>query len=87
MKIGVIHDVDDPEVFHEQGMEMIEKENVPEGVDPQQFCPSTDGTSATCVWEAESVDQLSNHIDPSLGEASTQEYFAIDEENAVSLPE
>lgn len=80
------HDVADPETFVERGDDMIREENLPEGVEPKQFCPATDGTAATCVWEAESVYQLSNYIDPTLGDASTQEYFAIDENTAFGLP-
>ena len=85
MKIGVIHDVSDPEAFVERGNALLE--GSPDGVDNLQACPSEDLTKCTCIWDAESVDQLSEHIDPTLGDASTQEYFPILEEQAVGIPE
>lgn len=84
MKIGVIHDVDDPDAFWERGQPMVE--DAPEGIEGHQFCPAENGTVATCVWEAESVDQLSEFIDPALGDASSQQYFAIDEDDGFGLP-
>lgn len=85
MKIGVIHEIDDPETFAERGEAMLG--DIPDGIESRQFCPAEDGTAATCVWEAESVDELSEFIDPSLGDASSQEYFQINEDQGFGLPE
>lgn len=85
MKIGVIHEVNDPEAFTERGNAMVEES--PEGVENLQAYPSQDLTKCTCLWDAESVEQLSEFIDPSLGDASSQEYFPVMEEQAVGLPQ
>lgn len=61
-------------------------EDIPEGVEPYQFCPADDGTAATCVWEAESADQLSDFLDPVIGDASSQQYFSINEDEGFGLP-
>ena len=84
MKFGVIHDVTDPESFTEQGNKLLEE--APEGINNHQICPSQDLETCVCIWEAESVDALSEYIDTTLGAASSQEYFAIQEDQAVGLP-
>ena len=84
MKFGVIHDVTDPESFTEQGTKLLE--DAPEGVRNHQVCPAQDLETCVCIWEADSDDQLREYVDTSLGDASTQEYFAIQEEEAVGLP-
>ncbi len=85
MKIGVIHEISDPEAFTERGTAMVEQ--APEGVENLQACPSEDLAKCTCIWDAESVEQLSDYMDPELGDASSQEYFPILEEESIGLPE
>ena len=85
MKIGVIHEINDPEAFGERGENLVEE--APEGIQNHQGCFPTNFTTGTCVWEAESVDELSEYIDPTLGDASKQEYFEIDEEVSEGVPE
>jgi hypothetical protein len=45
-----------------------------------QFCPSQDFSVATCISVAESVDAVREFVDPTLGEASEQTYFAVSTE-------
>lgn len=85
MKIGVIHEIHDLESFDERGTGMLEE--TPQGIENYQGCLSMDGTVCTCVWEAESVNELSQFIDPTLGDASDQEYFEINEEGSVGVPD
>jgi hypothetical protein len=85
MKIGVTHEISDPESFEERGLAMVEE--TPEGMENLQGCFSTDGTLGTCVWEAESRDELSQFIDTALGDASKQQYFEIDQEVSIGVPE
>ena len=54
-------------------------DEIPETIQNHQACVSIAGTAATCVWEAESRDELSQFIDPSFGDASEQQYFEINE--------
>ena len=85
MKIGVIHEISDVEAFEEQGTALLE--DTPEGFMGHQFCPSTDGTVATCVWEADSASELSEFIDTQLEGASEQQYFEIEEEVGFGIPD
>ena len=54
---------------------------------PRRFCPSKDLTTATCVWEADSVDSVRDHVDSALRDSSANTYFEIDSEYAQGLPE
>lgn len=85
MKIGVIHEISDPEAFEERGNDMLER--IPEGVENLQACLAEDLTRCTCIWNAESVEQLSEFIDTSLGDSSAQEYFRVLESESIGLPE
>jgi hypothetical protein len=84
MKVGVIHRISDPETAQSSGQALFEPH---EGVRLLQFCPSQDFSAATCIWEAESVDAVRELVDPTLGDASEQTYFAVANEQAVGLPE
>lgn len=66
---------------------MLSPENTPDNAEVQQFCPATDGTVATCVWDAESVDDVREFVDTTLGDASIQTFFTIHEEGAFGVPE
>ena len=84
MKIGVIHRISDPETAQSSGQSLFEAH---EGVELLQFCPSQDFSAATCIWEAESIDAVRDLVDPTLGDASEQTYFAVATEQAVGLPQ
>ena len=84
MKVGVIHRISDPETAQSRGQSLFEP---PEGVQLLQFCPSQDFSAATCIWEAGSIDAVRDLVDPTLGDASEQTYYAVNTEQAVGLPE
>jgi hypothetical protein len=84
VKVGVIHRISDPETAQSRGQALFEP---PEGVQLLQFCPSQDFRAASCIWEAGSIEAVSDLVDPTLGDASEQTYYAVDTEQAVGLPE
>ena len=84
MKIGVIHRISDPDSAQANGQSLFEPH---EGVQLLQFCPSQDFSTATCIWEADSVDAVRTLVDPTLGDASAQTYFEVNTEQVVGLPE
>jgi hypothetical protein len=84
MKVGVIHRISDPEAAQSTGQSLFDPH---EGVRLLQFCPSQDFRAATCIWEADSIDAVRDLVDPTLGDASEQTYFAVATEQAVGLPE
>jgi hypothetical protein len=84
MKIGVIHRISDPQTAQSRGQSLLEPQ---EGVQLLQFCPSQDFSTATCIWEADSVDSLRPLVDGALGDASEQTYFPVATDQAVGLPQ
>jgi hypothetical protein len=84
MKIGVIHRISDPQRAQERGQAFFEPH---EGVQLLQFVPSEDFSTATCIWESDSIDTVSAWVDETLGDTSQQTWFAIATEQAVGLPE
>jgi hypothetical protein len=87
MYVAIVHQVKDDQAFLSRGERLADPSNAPPGVIPRQFCPSTDLSAATCVWEAGSVETVRDYIDSTLGDASDNTYFAINTEYALGLPE
>jgi hypothetical protein len=87
MYVAVVHRVKDPEAMLSRSEGLADPSNAPRGVVPRQFCPSKDLSTATCVWEAGSVDAVRNYIDSTLGDSSDNTYFEINTEYAQGLPE
>jgi hypothetical protein len=81
--IVAIHEISDPQTFWgaAEGMK-----NLPEGTTLHSAIPNEDGTRAVCVWESESVDTVRDFVDGNVGEVSKNEFFAVNEKNAVGLP-
>jgi hypothetical protein len=84
MFVAIHHEIHDPALFRQKANEMAPP---PGSLRRHQFLTATDLSRATCLWEAPTVDELRGYIDPALVPASTQTYFAINEERAVGLPE
>jgi hypothetical protein len=84
MKVGVIHRISDPETAQSNGQTLFEPH---EGLRLLQFCPSQDFKTASCIWDAESVDAVRDLVDPTLGDSSEQTYYEVNTEQAVGLPE
>jgi hypothetical protein len=87
MYVGVVHRVKDPKAMMSRGEGLSDPSNAPPGVHSHQFCPSTDLSVATCVWEGDSVDAVRDYIDGTLGDSSENSYFEISTEHAQGLPE
>ena len=84
MFVSVIHEISDFDTFFERGQKLISE--TPPGVKPLQFLPATDGEQAVCLWETQSLEACRDHIDGMLGNASAQDYFAVEEQHALGLP-
>ncbi len=87
MYVAIVHHVQDAQAFLSRGERLADPSTAPTGVVPRQFCPSKDLSTATCVWEADSLDAVRDYIDSTLGDASDNTYFEIDTESALGLPE
>ena len=83
MFVSIHHEIHDRELFKEKVNQMAPP---PQRLRRHQFFTATDLSQAACLWEAPSVDDLRDYIDPSLEPASTQTYFPVYEARAVGLP-
>ena len=84
MFVAIHHEIHDQGLFKEKVNQMP---SPPDSLRRHQFFTATDLTRAACLWEAPSVEELRDYIDPALEPASTQTYFRVYEERAVGLPE
>jgi hypothetical protein len=82
MHIVAIHEISDPETFWGAAEGM----NLPEGTTLHSAIPNGDGTRAVCVWESDSVDTVRDFVDGNVGHVSKNEFFTVNEQNAVGLP-
>ena len=87
MYVAIVHQIKDAQEFLSRGERLADPSNAPPGVVPRQFCPSADLSTATCVWEAGSVEAARDYADATLGDSSENTYFEINTEYALGLPE
>ena len=83
MFIAIEHDIHDPEQFQECAEEVFP---LPDELHVHQFYPATDMNRAVCLYEAPSIDRLSEYLDNKLGKSSTQQYFPVLGEQSIGLP-
>ncbi|WP_052440909.1 hypothetical protein [Streptacidiphilus anmyonensis] len=84
MLIGVTHTITDPQKFFAGAQELLG--NLPTGLACHQVLPAVDGSHAHCLWEATSVDEVRNLIDPATVGIADNDYFEINTESAIGLP-
>jgi hypothetical protein len=82
MHIVAIHSISDPQTFWGAAENM----NLPEGTSLHSAIPNEDGTRAVCVWESDSVKTVRAFVDENVGHVSNNEFFAVNEQNAMGLP-
>lgn len=79
------HRVKDQEAFFADVPSVAQ--NAPDGVQPHQFCPSEDGSTAVCLWEADSVEAVRAYLDRITEGVAENTYFEVDLDHAIGLPE
>jgi hypothetical protein len=80
--VSVIHTINDPSQF----WSTAESAEFPDGVSLHSSLPSSDGSKAACLWEADSVDAVRETVEQTVGDFSSNEYFEVDAERAQGLP-
>jgi hypothetical protein len=80
--VSVIHRIADPEVFWGR----VQATDIPAGIALHGALPNEEGTKATCLWEADSLETVRSLVEETVGEVSDNEYFAVAEERAQGLP-
>ena len=86
MHVVALHRITDPEKFFSMDAEEVVG-GAPPGVRGRQFFPSKEGSTAVCLWEADSVDSLRNYLDPATAGVAENTYFEVDAKRATGLPE
>lgn len=80
MYVFTIHSVSDPAAFWSGQLDLAEGTELP------MVVPSSDGTRGVCVFKSDSVDTVRDLVESATGQISTNEYYAINEANALGLP-
>lgn len=86
MFVVVQHQFTDPPTAFQRGEKLIRNEGAPAGARGLQFYPSSDGTAATCLWEADSVESIQRYVDETLGDASVNTCYGVDAAQAFADP-
>jgi hypothetical protein len=85
MYVVVQHRFRNPQIAFSRGEKLIKNEGAPTGVRGLQFYPSRDGSLATCLWEAPSVESVQRYVDSALGDSSENSCYEVAAEQAFSL--
>ena len=83
MFIVINHEIHDAAKFQARAEKAMPP---PDGLHVHMFLPAEDLSRATCLYEAESLEQVREFVDGALGDSSTQFYFPIAEDHALGLP-
>lgn len=83
MYVIIQHSINAPKKFWEI-VKGVTK--VPEGMKLHSTLPSGDGRKAVCIWQAPSLTSVKNFVEPAVGALSSNEYFEVNEKNAMGLP-
>jgi hypothetical protein len=84
MFVVVQHQFSNPQVALSRGEALVRNEGAPAGVRGLQFYPSREGSAATCLWEAPSVEAIQGYVDSVLGDSSTNACYEVDAEHAFA---
>jgi hypothetical protein len=80
MYVAAIHEISNPEAFWGGQLDL------PEGTALQVAVPSADGTRGVCLFTSDSVDTVRNIVDGATAPISKNEFYAVNDANALGLP-
>ncbi len=84
MYVLVHHTVHDPAQFWSTAQTAIP--NIPPTMKLHHTLSARDGTRASCLWEADSIDAVRDFLEPALGAVSTNEYREAENREGIALP-
>ena len=84
MLVVVQHTLTNPPIAFARGERLQRGEGAPEHTRVLQFLPSTDGKLVTCLYESDSVDDVQSYVDETLGDASVNLCYAVEETAAFA---
>jgi len=85
--IVVQHTITDPETAFARGQNLLVGNDAPPSVRVREFYPSRDKAHVVCLWEGNSLGEVRDYVDATLGNSSQNAYFEVDAEIARGLPE
>jgi len=84
MYVVVEHRFTNTTLAFSRGEKLMRNEGAPAGAHVVQFYPARDGSGATCLWEATSVETIQQYMDATLGDASVNTCFEVDAAQAFA---
>ncbi len=84
MYVLVHHIVSDPGRFWSSASDALG--DLPAGLKVHQTLAAKDGTRATCIWEAPSVADVQNFLDPITAGMARNEYRESENREGIALP-
>lgn len=84
MYILVQHTISDPTTAWSRAQAALP--SLPAHLKLHHSIPTPDGSTAVCVWEADSITTLKTYLDPMLGPAADNTYFEVVNKEGVALP-
>lgn len=83
MNVIAIHKITDQAKFWET---LRTPAKLPDGIKVQSVLPSVEGTTAVCIWQADSVETVEKLVVSTVGQYSKNEFFAVDASTAFGIP-
>ncbi|HEX9506327.1 MAG TPA: hypothetical protein VGA62_10020 [Acidimicrobiia bacterium] len=80
MYVVAIHSISDPEAFWGGQLDL------PNGTELPVVAPSSDGTQGVCIFKSDSVNTVQKLVDGATSTVSRNEFYALNEVNALGLP-
>jgi hypothetical protein len=80
MYVMTIHSISDPDAFWGGKLDL------PQGTEQPIAWPSADGTHGVCVFKSDSLNTVRNLVDGATAKVSKNEFYAINDGNALGLP-
>jgi hypothetical protein len=84
MYVLVIHNVTDRHNFFETAGQAIPQ--IPDHLKLHLTVPARDGAKAVCVWEAQSVADVRDFLEPALGDYARNDYYEAENHEGIALP-
>lgn len=84
MLIIAHHNISDPDAFWGKAKEVTA--NLPARLKVQSVFPSKDGRTGTCIWEADSVQEVQQFLDKNAGQYAKNYCYEVNVEQAMGLP-
>ena len=82
MHVVAIHTIRDPDSF----FRAIEAEPLPQGMALHTTLPNEDSSRMVCLWEADSLEDVEQLVNRTVGEFSDNEFFQVRPDATQGLP-